>query len=208
MALGFASSSCGDRGEAVRHGTVADIRHDGVVSPSPQPVADPLSVAALDTERHVAAAGWDQNPRLFALVPTAELVQREPHLRDQLRGHDLAAGALSAVEQENLPRTSNLESLLGGIAWPDAVVGAALAVERVVVPPEAERDLPESPDAAMDALAAHPGRQDVRLLVAVTRDGQARCLLRQRAHDSDDQVAIGTDLAPGLVHALRATLQD
>jgi hypothetical protein len=46
----------------------------------------------------------------------------------------------------------------------------------------------------------------VRLLVAVTRDGQTRCLLRQRAHDSDDQVAMGEDLAPGLVHALRATL--
>jgi hypothetical protein len=44
--------------------------------------------------------------------------------------------------------------------------------------------------------------------VAVTRDGQSRCLLRQRAHDSDDQVASGEDIAPGLVHALRATLQD
>jgi hypothetical protein len=126
----------------------------------------------------------------------------------QLHRADLAAGALSAVEQENLPRTSNLESLLGGIAWPEAVMGAALAVERIVVPPEAERDLPVPAEAAVDALATHPLRQDVRLLVAVTRDGQSRCLLRQRAHDTDDQVAMGEDLAPGLVHALRATLQD
>jgi hypothetical protein len=180
----------------------------GAVSQTSRPVADPLSIAALDTERHVAAGGWDQNPRLFALVPTAELVDREPHLRTQLQGHDLADGALSAVEQENLPRTANLETLLGGIAWPGTVVGAALAVERIVVPPEAERDLPLHPDAAVDALAAHPLRQDVRLLVAVTRDGQSRCLLRQRAHDSDDQVAIGKDIAPGLVHALQATLQE
>jgi hypothetical protein len=177
-------------------------------NPHSRPVADPLSIAALDTERHVAAAGWDQNPRLFALVPTADLLEREPHLRARMRGADLAAGALSAIEQENLPRTANLESLLGGIAWPEAVVGAALAVERIVVPPEAERDLPGEPEAAVDALAAHPSRQDVRLLVAVTRDGQSRCLLRQRAHDSDDQVAMGDDIAPGLVHALRATLQD
>ena len=183
------------------------MRHDGGVPQSSRPVTDPLSIAALDTERHVAAAGWDQNPRLFALVPTAELVQREPQLRAQLQGHDLAAGALSAVEQENLPPTANLESLLGGIAWPEAVVGAALAVERIVVPPEAERDLPVQSAAAVDALAAHPSRQDVRLLVAVTRDGQSRCLLRQRAHDRDDQVAIGEDIAPGLVHALKATLQ-
>jgi hypothetical protein len=76
------------------------------------------------------------------------------------------------------------------------------------VPPEAERDLPVHAEAAVDALATHPLRQDVRLLVAVTRDGQSRCLLRQRAHDTDDQVAMGEDLAPGLVHALRATLQD
>jgi hypothetical protein len=176
------------------------------VTQSSRPVADPLSLAALDTERHVATAGWDQNPRLFALVPTADLMKREPQLRAQLQGHDLVEGALSAVEQENLPRTANLESLLGGIAWPDAVVGAALAVERIVVPPEAERDLPMHPDAAVDALAAHPARQDVRLLVAVTRNGQTRCLLRQRANDSDDQVAMGEDIAPGLVHALKATL--
>ena len=183
------------------------MRHHGGVHQSSRPVTDPLSIAALDTERHVASGGWDQNPRLFALVPTAELVQREPHLRAQLQGHDLVAGALSAVEQENLPPTANLESLLGGIAWPDTVVGAALAVERIVVPPEAERDLPLHPDAAVDALAAHPSRQDVRLLVAVTRDGRSLCLLRQRAHDSDDQVAVGQDIAPGLVHALKATLQ-
>ena len=184
------------------------IRHDGRVSQTSQPVADPLSIAALDTERHVAASGWDQNPRLFALVPTSDLVAREPHLKAQLKGADLAEGALSAIEQEDLPPTSNLESLLGGIAWPDTVVGAALAVERIVVPPEAERDLPVHADSAVDALAAHPLRQDVRLLVAVTRDGQSRCLLRQRAHDRDDQVALGEDIAPGLVHALRATLQD
>ena len=183
------------------------MRHHGRVSQNSQPVADPLSIAALDTERHVATSGWDQNPRLFALVPTVELIEREPHLRAQMRGSDLAEGALSAIEQEDLPPTSNLESLLGGIAWPDSVVGAALAVERIVVPPEAERDLPDHPESAVDALASHPDRQDVRLLVAVTRDGQSRCLLRQRANDSDDKVALGDEIAPGLVHALKATLQ-
>ncbi len=184
------------------------MRHDGAVTSASRPVTDPLSVAALDTERHVAGAGWDQNPRLFALVPTADLLQREPHLQRELRGGDLAPGALSAVEQEGLPQTSSLESMLGRISWPETVVGAALAVERVVVPPEAERDLPEDREAAVDALAQHPDRRDVRLLVAVLRDGRSLCLLRQRAHDSDDQVALGEDIAPGLVHALRATLDE
>jgi hypothetical protein len=41
----------------------------------------------------------------------------------------------------------------------------------------------------------------------VTRDGQSRCLLRQRANDRDDKVALGDEIAPGLVHALKATLQ-
>jgi hypothetical protein len=178
------------------------------VSQTSRPVADPLSIAALDTERHVAAAGWDQNPRLFALVPTADLLAREPHLRAGMAGSDLAEGALSAIEQEDLPRTSNLESLLGGIAWPEAVVGAALAVERIVVPPEAERDLPSSSEAAMEYLAAHPQREDVRLAVAVLRGGSHQCGVRQRRHDEPGSVAVGPDLVPGLVAALAATLQD
>ena len=86
------------------------------------------------------------------------------------------------------------------------MLGCALAVERIVVPPEAERDLPSDDAAALQAIADHPDRADVRLLVAVTRDGAARCLLRQRAHDTDDRVALGENIAPGLVHALRATL--
>lgn len=172
---------------------------------SSQPVIDPLSVAALDTERHVARSGWDQPVRLFALVPTAELLEHEPQLAEGMAAHDAVAGALSAVEQDDLPDAEGLEDLLAQIAWPDQVAGCALAVERIVVPPDAERDLPDDDAAALRAVAEHPARADVRLLVAVTRGGAARCLLRQRAHDSDDRVALGDDIAPGLVHALRAT---
>lgn len=178
-------------------------------SPDPTPTTEPLAVAALETERHVAASGWDQNPRVFALVDTAALAAAEPQLAASLTGDaDRAPGALTAIEQEDLPRTAKLESLLGRMAWPETVDGVALAVERIVIPPGAERDLPEDPDTAVDTLAAHPQREDVRLLVAVHRDGRAVCLLRQRANDRDDRVATGEDIAPGLVHALRATLED
>ncbi len=173
-----------------------------------RPVFDPLSIAAIETERHVAAAGWDQAPRLFAFVRTASLVEREPHLAARLTPSDLAPGSLTAVEQEGLHRSSSLESILGRIAWPPDVDGCAFAVERVVVPPDAERDLPRDPDAAVEVLAAHPDRRDVRLVAAVLRDGTAICLLRQRAHDSDDAVATGPDLAPGLIAALQATFED
>ncbi|MFW5468795.1 PPA1309 family protein [Knoellia sp. CPCC 206435] len=178
------------------------------MTPASQPVTDPLSLAALDTERHVGSAGWDQPPRLFALVPTAELLTREPQLASGLTVSDQIAGALTAIEQEDLPETDSIESLLGQIAWPDTVVGCAIVVERLVVPPEAERDLPSDHDAAVAELSGHPDRRDVRLLAAVTRDGSSICLLRQREHDSDDRVATGSDIAPGLVQALRATLTD
>lgn len=169
---------------------------------------DPLTVAALDTERHVAAAGWDQRARLFALVRTAALLEREPHLRGQMGAADLVDAAFTAIEQEGLPATSSLETLLGRIAWPDEVDGCAFAIERMVVPPDAERGLPEGSEAAVEALASHPDRRDVRLLAAVLRDGSSICLLRQRDHDSDDAVATGQDIAPGLVAALRATFDD
>ena len=78
----------------------------------------------------------------------------------------------------------------------------------MVVPPEAERELPSRGDDAVDHLAAHPDRKDVRLVVAVLRDGTSICLLRQRDHDSDDAVATGKDIAPGLVEALKATFED
>ena len=170
--------------------------------------ADPLTVAALDTERHVAGAGWDQPARLFALVRTTSLLAREPDLRTQLGPADLAEGAFTAIEQEGLPATSSVETLLGRIAWPDEVDGCAFAIERMVVPPDAERDLPERPEAVVEALAEHPDRRDVRLVVAVLRDGASICLLRQREHDSDDAVATGKDLAPGLVAALQATFEE
>ncbi|HSP61262.1 MAG TPA: PPA1309 family protein [Ornithinimicrobium sp.] len=174
-----------------------------------EPVPAPpsaLLTAAVDTERHVARVGWDQPPRLFALVRTRVLREREPGLLDRLGEAD--DETYTAVEQEGLPPTSDLESLLGRMAWPPEVDGVALSVERIVVPPEAERDLSGDPRQATDQLAAHPARKDVRLLAACLRDGEHICLLRQRDHDSDDAVAVGRDIAPGLTHALAATLRD
>lgn len=178
--------------------------------PSPRIHQPPLVEVALETERHVASAGWDQPPRLFALVETARLVAAEPSLAAQLPGGaGLDPRALSAIEQEDLPHAHDLEALLAQIAWPPEVDGAAVAVERIVLPPEAlerlDGELPDDEEAAAALLADHPQRADVRLLAAVLRDGVATCLLRQRAHDSDDRVAIGSEIAPGLLDALAKT---
>src|SRR5699024_11092985 len=133
-------------------------------------------------------------------------MEAEPTLRAELQASP--PEGLTSVEQEGLRKTSSIESLLSTLAWPDTVDGVAIALERIVVPPEAERDLPLNSTEATEALANHPARRDVRLLAAVRRTGESVCLLRQRDHDSDDAVAIGQDIAPGLVAALRATLTD
>ncbi|WP_245642829.1 PPA1309 family protein [Piscicoccus intestinalis] len=165
----------------------------------------PLLTCARDIERYVAGAGWDQPARLFALVTTEQLRENQPQLSHlEAEGPD----ALSAIEQEDLPASSGLEELLAQIGWPPQVHGAAIAVERIVLPPQAQADLPEEEQAALEAVAKHPQRQDVRLLVAALRDGSATCLLRQRDHDNDDDVAVGENIAPGLLDALRQTLRD
>ncbi len=181
-------------------------------TPAPDAATRALADAVREIEHHVAAAGWDGPVRVFALVRTQAALAAEPGLADQLDPQVLEAARaddqhLTSVEQEGLPSADDLEQLLGGLTWPPTVDGAAVTVERVVLPPGAEQDLPADPDAALAALLAHPERQDVRLAVAVLRDGPAWCAVRTRAHDSDDAVGQGPDLVPGLVEAVRATLE-
>ena len=173
-----------------------------------------LDRVTIDIERHAAASGWDQPPRLFALVETADLVRREPQLATDLGlgagepGEPHGPGGLTPVEQDELPEHATIEELLGGIAWPTEVLGTALIVERLMVPPEAERDMPQDEGAALQWLAEHPERQEVRIVVAVLRDGTRSAALRMRAHDDETSVLSGPDLVPGLADALSATLSD
>lgn len=173
-------------------------------------MASAVTAVVLEIEKHVAAGGWDQPPRLFALAGTAELARREPSLADQLAvGLAQADGSLTPIEQDALPADRPLDEVLGGIGWPVEVVGAALAVERFLLPAGAEAGLPDaSPNEQADWVAAHPAREEVRIVVGVLRDGARDCALRLRAQDSDDAVLTGPDLVPGLVAALRATLED
>ncbi|MDP9444195.1 MAG: hypothetical protein M3P83_07545 [Actinomycetota bacterium] len=52
----------------------------------------PLVTAVVEVEAHADAAGWDQPARIYALVPTDELLAREPALATTL-GLDAAAAA-------------------------------------------------------------------------------------------------------------------
>ena len=182
--------------------------------PAAPPAArqDALLRSVRELEHHVAAAGWDGPVRLFALIRTAEAIGRDPGLEAQLPVDVVAAAYadpehLTAVEQEDLPAAPTLEELLGTIAWPDTVDGAALVTERLVVPPEVEAQMPGEEGAAVDWLAQHPARRDVRLAAGVLRDGTRGCAVRARDHDEDDRVAVGPDLVPALTTALASTLE-
>ncbi|MFH5824034.1 PPA1309 family protein [Georgenia sp. AZ-5] len=169
-----------------------------------------LRSAVLDLERHVASLGWDGPVFVFALVRTADALAQNPGLARELpaeavRAAEEDAEHLTSIEQDGLPGAGTLEELLGQLAWPDAVDGAAIVVERMVVPPEAEQGMPADPQAAVEYLMNHPAREDVRMAAGVLRTGESWCALRARSHDSDDAVGGSPEAVPGLVAALRST---
>jgi hypothetical protein len=176
--------------------------HDVVVVPAAD-APDEAGIAAAaramrlvelcrEIEKHVATEGWDQPARLFALARTAELVALEPALAEALgaEGHD--PESLTPIEQDPVDADRPLDDLLATTMWPDEVVGAALVLERIVLPPSAEDALPDD--------------TDDRMAVVVLRDGGRMCAVRLRAHDVDSEVLVGPDVVPRLADALAATL--
>ena len=165
-----------------------------------------LAAAVLEIENHIATGGWDQPARLYALVPTAELVEKEPFLAHAM-GLDEAAeqGSFTPVEQEAIGSDADLEGKLATISWPPGVAGCAAVVERLVLPPAADASVLETESSAAYA-REHPDRQDVRIVAGATRAGATYCALRLRAVDEDHSVLTGADLVPGLLALLSDTL--
>jgi hypothetical protein len=188
--------------------------HDASDASHPNDPNDPndpnntaLAHSVREVEAHTHEAGWDQPPQLFALVPTDELLAREPELGARL-GIDAgsAAGTLTPVQQEQVPLDRPFEETLRGIVWPADVAGCAAVLERLALPPEAERDMPEDPAEAQEYAAAHPDRHEVRMAAGVTRDGNQHCVLRVRTHEG--ALLQGPDLVPTLTRLLLDTLRD
>lgn len=168
-----------------------------------------LAAAVLEIESHIAESGWDQPARLYALVETAALVEREPALAAAMGLDDASEqGSLTPVEQDQLAPDQPLESVLESIVWPSGVTGCAAVVERLVLPPDADAEIPEDPARAEEYAREHPDRQEVRIVAGATRGGSTYCALRLRAHDDAQSVVGGTDLVPALLELLRSTLDD
>ncbi|MDX3583148.1 PPA1309 family protein [Streptomyces europaeiscabiei] len=173
--------------------------------------ANPLTRAVLEIDEYTSGLGWDQPARLFALVDTARLRSQEPALAAQLGlQNESETVGLTPIEQEEIPAGKALDEFLGTIAWPDAVVGCALTVERLMLPPSAEASVPENLDDTRlsEWVASHPDRQEVRMTVAVLRDGSRDSALRLREKDTPTEVLTGPELVPGLAEALSATFVD
>lgn len=174
---------------------------------------------------HIDAEGWDQPPKLYALVPTELLAAAEPGLLDQLED----GAEYTPIEQEPLPDdiiggSRALDEFLATTNWPDSVEGCILVQEIVVLPPAAESDLDHAVEPvltdehAADEIArltadAHPDRRAARLFVGVLRDGPSLSLLQMRPDEDTDPYAEPAlltydGLAPHIVHALYATLDE
>lgn len=164
-----------------------------------------LVAVLLEVERHVGSGGWDQPARLFALVATDRLLAAEPGLADRLRrGDDDGPPTFTAVEQEEFVPTTDLVGDLSLLSWPPSVDGCAIAVERMFLPAGVEAELPTDPAAAAEAVAVHPERQEVRVVVGVDRSGLRHGVARLRSEP--DELLGAADLVPGLGEVLAHTL--
>jgi hypothetical protein len=160
-----------------------------------------------EVEGHVAEAGWDQPPQLFALVDTEELLRAEPQLAETMGIVAGRPGSLTPIAQEPLAEAA-LDEQLASLVFGPEVLGVVLTHEVVVLPPSAEAALAGHTDPA-GAAAEHPERREVRMAVGVLRDGRREAVLRLRgADDTGDERVTGTDLVPGLADALLATLEE
>ena len=135
----------------------------------------------------MAADGWDQPVRLFALVRTADLLAREPSLADAVPTPE-DPSELSSLEQQELPQHDGPVDLLARVAWPDTVEGVAVTVERYVM--------------------NRGEREEVRIAAGALRGGARWCAVRVRAHDDDADVIDGPELVPELADAVLESLRD
>lgn len=173
-----------------------------------------LVAVLMEIERHIAADGWDQPPRLFALVSSTELstelTAAESALAAQLGDSDAAdrsADALTAVEQDDFPAagpSADLTDELARISWPPTVTGCALSLVRTFLPSTAEAEIPEDPAAAVDYVNDHPDRQEIRVVIGVDRAGHRHGLARLASQP--DELLAAEDLIPGFSVVLAHTL--
>lgn len=166
-----------------------------------------LNAALREAVDFVQAEGWDQPATLFALVPASLVADAAPQAFDD----DAPANPLALVVQEDIPEhirpgSEELGQFLATIRWPAPVVGAILAQEITF---------------SNAAPGANPAPRQARLFSGVLCDadfsGPERSLIQLRPSEEElaedpfgqDKVQLlgGDDIAPGVIHTLRATFE-
>jgi hypothetical protein len=171
------------------------------------PASSVLLAVVGEVETHLAEAGWDQPPQLFALVDTEDLLKAEPQLAETMGLVAAHPGSLTPIAQDPLG-DGPLDEQLASLVFGPEVLGVVLAHEVLVLPPSAEAELVGVEDPA-GAAATHPARREVRMAVGVLRDGSRESVLRLRAVEGgEDERVTGGNLTPGLAEALLATLEE
>ena len=169
---------------------------------------DALVAALIELDRHVGRNGWDTPPRLFALVLNDLLAAAEPQLSEELglrtTGAGADPGALTAIEQYEFASSGDLTRDLAHLEWPEMVYGCALATVRMFLPSATDVELPADPEAAAAAVARHPQRQEIRVVVGADRAGNRHGVARLAAQPNE--LLGAPDLVPGLAAALAHTL--
>lgn len=166
--------------------------NDSVFSPQA------LNKAMLEAVEFIHAEGWDVGPTLFALVPTELLV-------DAL-GDDSEAAPLTLVVQDTLPDnllpgSEALGDYISRLAWPAEVAGAVLAQEIMFT------------DAAVPGSGPRPARifsgvlrGEAELTLLQLRPTEAELADRGPFAEDEIQLRGGPGVAPGVISALRYTL--
>lgn len=161
-----------------------------------------LKESVLEIERECAKAGWTRGIVLYALVPTADVIESAPEMAEALA--EKSPTSLTAIEQEDVELTGTIEDFLGTISWSAEVFGAALVLERLIVNEEPPGELSE--EALAEWVIEHG--QEVRMVVGVLRDGSQECAMRMRAYDDENAIMAGPELLPGMAEALALTFAE
>lgn len=168
---------------------------------------DALVAALVQLEYHVGHLGFDQPPRLFALVRTHELLASQPELAETAGlSADAPEGALTAIEQDGFDAGPDLNAALERIMWPETVVGVACSMVSSFLPAGIEAELPDDPADAALYVAEHPNKVDLLIVAGAMRSGARHGVGRMITHPDD--LLAGTELVPGFTEALARTLLD
>ncbi|CAB0546964.1 hypothetical protein CIP107534_00735 [Corynebacterium diphtheriae] len=156
-----------------------------------------LNKAMLEAVDFIHAEGWDAPPTLFALVPAELIGQALPDDDDS---------PLALVVQDNLPEhirpgSEELGDYVSRISWPEQVVGAVLAQEIMFRDSSADND-----EARPARLFSGVLRGDADLTLLQIRPTEEELAERGPFAEDDIELRGGPGVAPGVIAALRATL--